>query len=111
MRRLALAVTGVGVAVCILFYAEAQAQCNQPLPLCEESCTVTVFPPPIGRVPSQVVPTHRVYGPGTTLYKCGERLAYHGQSWCVGEATHRFDVLIQGCRNERLKKEGSNPNQ
>lgn len=83
---------------------EAQQGCNQKLPLCLEECTVTVFPPPIGRVPSKVVATHQVYGPGTTLYKCGERLAYQGQAWCQGEPTRRFDVLIQGCRHEPLPK-------
>ena len=99
------------VAGCVLLSAEAQSPCNQPLPLCQEECTVTVFPPPIGRQASKVVPTHRVYGPGTQLYKCGERLAYQGKPWCDGTPTHRFDVLIQGCRNEPLTKGPSNPDQ
>lgn len=92
------------VGICLLFSAAQAQECNNKLPLCAEECRVTVFPPPLGRVPHQVVPTHQVYGPGTTLYKCGERLVYRGRSWCTGDPTHRFDEMIQGCRNEPLQK-------
>ncbi|MGQ9541200.1 MAG: hypothetical protein ACUVTY_08915 [Armatimonadota bacterium] len=102
LLRTAVLVVSLAVGYYSIRVVQADPPCNQKLPLCEEGCTVTVFPPPIGSIPSDLVPTHQVYGPGTTLYECGRRRAYQGRTWCTGSPTHEFVVLQQGCRNERL---------
>lgn len=82
---------------------QADPPCDQPLPLCEEGCTVTVFPHPYKRVASDLVPTHRVHGPGQSLYKCGVRRVYQGD-WCEGRPTFYFNVYLRGCGNKPLSE-------